>query len=760
MAVVDLDNEGDLDLALGGADAFHAWQNRMDGRFRNIDQRIGISGLPAVLAITPIDHDDDDDPDLLVIDREGRLRLFDNLRLSRFAEVDRGLGDGAYRSVIPFDFDNDGWLDLVALTESGSLVLRGWQSSVFGNDVVIHAGPFDLAATVDYDNDGWMDVAVSRGKELTVFRNDGQGGWTRYRVGETKAASIAIGWTDVENDGDLDLVALGRDGSITLFGNEGGNANHWLRVSLVGLQTRGTKNNLHGYGSRVEIKAGLHYQVLYADRPVTHFGLGSRSQADLVRVTWSNGVPQNVFEPMANQTLREKQVLKGSCPYLYVWDGEKVRFVTDLLGAAPLGLQLADGVIAPDNPFEIVKVDAQMVAEKEGAFIFQFTEELWETIYLDKVALWVVDHPEDVEAFTDERFLPPPYGDLEIVTTRGRIYPKQALNTAGKDVTESLAAYDYRYPNELKPTRYQGMVEPHTLTMAFGDVSHLSHPTLVMRGWIFWTDTSTNVNISQGDVVKPAFPLIDVWRENEWVTLEQPFGLPKGKDKWIVLDLADRIDPADARVRIRTNYQIYYDTAFIAEAVSEVETRVTRLAPMSADLHYGGFAEMVRAAPDGPHHYDYQKKVSLPVWKDMTGLVTRYGDVTELLRETDDLMVVFTAGDEVTLRFDATALPELDAGMARSFFFFSDGWDKDSDRNTITGDTVLPLPFHGMTAYPYPEGETFPDSDAHRRLVRETLTRQVGPAAYRDYLRSRQFTERPEPLPWENTKGVAEGGRE
>lgn len=760
VAVVDLDNEGDLDLALGASDAFHAWQNRLDGRFRNVDDRIGISGLQSARAIVPIDHDDDDDSDLLVIDREGRLRLFDNLRLSRFAEVDRGLGEGVYRSVIPLDFDNDGWLDLAALTESGALVVKGRQSPGFGNDLVIQAGPFEVAAIADFDNDGWIDIAVSHVNQLTVFRNDGQGGWTRNPVGETKATSVAIGWTDVENDGDYDLVSLGRDGKIAVFRNDGGNANHWLRVSLVGLQTRGTRNNLHGYGSRIEIKAGFHYQVRYADRPVTHFGLGDRLQADLIRVTWSNGVPQNVFEPKANQTLREKQVLKGSCPYLYVWDGETYEFVTDLLGAAPLGLQLADGVTAPDNPREIVKVDADLVAVKDGAFVFQFTEELWETIYLDEVALWVVDHPEDVEAFTDERFLPPPYADIEIVTTRGRVYPERALNTSGDDVTERLNAFDHRYPNELEPTRYQGIVEPHTLTMNFGDVSDLNHPTLVMRGWIFWTDTSINVNLSQGEAVKPAFPLIDVWRENDWVTLEQPFGLPKGKDKWIVLDLEGKIDPADARVRIRTNYQIYYDTAFLAEAVSEPGTRVTRLAPISADLHYGGFAEMVRPAPDGPHLYDYQKKVSLPVWKDMKGLVTRYGDVTDLLTETDDLMVVFTAGDEVTLRFDATVLPDLGAGMRRSFFFLSDGWDKDADRNTVAGDTVLPLPYHGMTAYPYPEGEMFPDSEAHRRLVRETLTRPIGPEAFRDYVRGNRFAERPEPLPWENTKGIAEGGKE
>jgi hypothetical protein len=199
--------------------------------------------------------------------------------------------------------------------------------------------------------------------------------------------------------------------------------------------------------------------------------------------------------------------------------------------------------------------------------------------------------------------------------------------------------------------------------------------------------------------------------------------------------------------------------AFLAEAVAEPDTRVTRLQPTSADLHYGGFAEMVRPTPDAPHLYDYQKKVTLPVWKDMTGFATRYGDVVDLLSKTDDLMVVFTAGDEVTCKFDAGSLPELADGMTRSFFFLSDGWDKDADRNTVTGDTVLPLPFHGMSAYPYPDNESFPDTEAHRRLITESLTRKVGPEAYRDYVRSKRFSERPEGLPWENTKGVGEAGK-
>ena len=66
----------------------------------------------------------------------------------------------------------------------------------------------------------------------------------------------------------------------------------------------------------------------------------------------------------------------------------------------------------------------------------------------------------------------------------------------------------------------------------------------------------------------------------------------------------------------------------------------------------------------------------------------------------------------MTIRFDAAELPELPAGWQRDFLFYSDGWEKDSDRNTITGETVEPLPFHGMSAYPYPSHETYPQDES------------------------------------------------
>jgi hypothetical protein len=97
------------------------------------------------------------------------------------------------------------------------------------------------------------------------------------------------------------------------------------------------------------------------------------------------------------------------------------------------------------------------------------------------------------------------------------------------------------------------------------------------------------------------------------------------------------------------------------------------------------------------------------MWSQTPGMYTRYGDVTELVSSVDDRFVVYGAGDEVRLQFDAAGLPPLAEGWKRTFVLGVDGWEKDQDANTITSRSVEPLPFHGMSQYPYPVGESHPD---------------------------------------------------
>jgi len=77
----------------------------------------------------------------------------------------------------------------------------------------------------------------------------------------------------------------------------------------------------------------------------------------------------------------------------------------------------------------------------------------------------------------------------------------------------------------------------------------------------------------------------------------------------------------------------------------------------------------------------------------------------------------------VALLFDASALPAVPAGWKRDFLLLFDGWAKDADANTAYSQTVLPLPFHAMSRYPYPAAEHFPDDPMHAQYLKDYLTR-------------------------------------
>ena len=78
--------------------------------------------------------------------------------------------------------------------------------------------------------------------------------------------------------------------------------------------------------------------------------------------------------------------------------------------------------------------------------------------------------------------------------------------------------------------------------------------------------------------------------------------------------------------------------------------------------------------------------------------------------ESDNKYIISNAGDETSVKFDASKLPELKKGWKRDFLIHSVGWVKDGDINTALGSTVLPLPFHGMKSYPPSTDDKYPDN--------------------------------------------------
>lgn len=140
---------------------------------------------------------------------------------------------------------------------------------------------------------------------------------------------------------------------------------------------------------------------------------------------------------------------------------------------------------------------------------------------------------------------------------------------------------------------------------------------------------------------------------------------------------------------------------------------------------------MVRASESSPHLFDYSQVDTAPRFRDLAGRYTRFGPVGALLANADDRYVVMNAGDEMTVRFDATQLPPLPAGWRRDWILFTDGWVKDGDIHTVSSQTVEPLPYHAMSSYPDTPVHAYPDTQPHRDYLEEYQTRFVSDEPFR-----------------------------
>jgi hypothetical protein len=114
-----------------------------------------------------------------------------------------------------------------------------------------------------------------------------------------------------------------------------------MQVQLTGLSYGNNKNNRFGIGAQVELKAGDLYQTKTIKRTLVNFGVGMQDSLDVVRIIWPNGTPQLINDPSRWQRTLEQEKLKGSCPFLFTWDGEKYTFLKDMMWRSALGMPLA-----------------------------------------------------------------------------------------------------------------------------------------------------------------------------------------------------------------------------------------------------------------------------------------------------------------------------------------------------------------------------------------------------------------------------------
>ncbi len=712
---LDFDHDLDLDLFLLGEHSFLL--RNENGAFSNYSGHFPFVAGQAIDAVAFRLVPDTKAIDLAVsYAGRGGVIYRDQLRGTFTAEPADAIPAGA-RSLHAADVDNDSWIDL-AFAAGGKALLALNRDGKFEQRP---AGAADTGGLVfaDTENRGFSDLIAGN----AVHRNLGLGKF----AGPASPAGLpdAVAWAtaDFDGDGREDLAAVAADGAVHLLTNRTATKNEWLRVSLTGV-----KNLKLGSGAEVEIKSGEHYQKkIYHGVPLL-FGLGRELQADTVRISWPNGLIQNQPKEQAQRAAvyQEAPRLSGSCPMVFAWNGREMQFISDVLGVAPLGASSGDGSYFPVDSDEYIQLPAGVPAPRGGRYDIRITEELHEVSYIDKVRLVAVDHPADTEIFTNDKFKAPPFPEFRLFGVKRRVYPVSARDGGGRDLLASVLRRDRVYAAGFAHDA-AGRAAMHSLTLDFGRAARANRAVLILNGWIDWADGSAFMAASQGGGPGLVMPYVQVKdAAGRWRTVIDDMGVPSGGPKTIAVDLTGKFLSDSREVRIVTNTCLYWDEIFLSEDAAAPRVRIREAEPVEAGLTLRGFSRVVLDSKRvQPERYEYAAWRPEAMWDPIPGIYTRYGDVLPLTRAADDRYVIMGSGDELRLAFNASAFGAVPAGWKRDFLLLVDGWSKDGDANTAFSQSVEPLPFHGMSRYPYPASEKFPDDAAHRAWREQYNTRRA-----------------------------------
>jgi cytochrome c-type biogenesis protein CcmH/NrfG len=650
LTFIDYDHDGDIDLLITGNNdkpgtasrkptgANAMWRNNGNGTFTDVTESVGLQGATPNSSAVGTDYNNDRAVDIVTTglgNGSGPAKennylgtlVYENPREGKF--IKRELWSSPMPSgtsgVAVLDFNHDGWMDL-AFTHSGPPAITLWRNNHGKNfeRVPLPEANWVRAfgvASFDYDNDGWVDlVAVGETKdgrgEVRLFRNLGPDGFKDVtadvgldKIQLKKPRAIITG--DYDGDGTTDLLITQNHGPAVLLRNEGGNQNHWLRLSLKGLN-----DNKSAIGTKVEVFAGGNRQKFeiagsngYLGQNSTDIvvGLGDSKDADIVRMLWPTGVLEDETPVAGNkqQNFLEIDRRGSSCPTIFVWNGERYEFVADMLGAGVVGHWVGPGQRDIPRPVEYIKVDRNSIREEENPhpytachpeqsegsvrspascmdpsppkaaaqddkgmgrpekiLSFRFMEPLEEAVYLDQVRLMAVDHLKNVDVYPNEYFASnPPYPPFKVVLSRDARPPGGAWDEHGHDVLPDLLAH--RYFGDFALTQFLGFAKPHTLTLDLGEAYRGGPLWLLLHGEVEYFSANSMYAASQAGVeaVSPYVEALDA--QGKWKRVMDDMGFPAGGPRTMTADLTGKLPLGTRKIRITTNLQIYWDSVLI-----------------------------------------------------------------------------------------------------------------------------------------------------------------------------------------------------
>jgi hypothetical protein len=747
----DVDTDGDLDvveaLAEGGT---RVLRNNGDGTFV-VQDPFGATARAA--AFVWADLDGDGVPDATLLDASGGTHVFVNTRGGSFRERAVPAAFPKAVALVAAEVTGDSIVDAVALTAGGAVLAlsraedeKSWTSTELGR-LSAPAGGLALGSTTlltaDLDNNGASDLVIGSPSGSQIMLR-GPGGTVQALTASLGLDARAA--ADLDADGRVELVGLQRDGHTATATSTGSRQYHWQAIRTHAATATGDQRiNSFGIGGQLEVRTGLHLQKELITGPLMHVGLGEATRSEVVRITWPNGTLQSEFNVAADAAVAATQRLKGSCPWLFAWNGREMDFVTDVLWRSPLGLRInaqktADVLMTEDW----VKLRGDQLKPRDGAYDLRITAELWETHFFDFTSLLIIDHPSGTEAFVDERFsVPPPANAVTVTGPVERL--ASARDDRGSDVSGIVSERDGSYLDFAGRGEYQGITRTHFVEVEIPESAPRTGPLwLIAQGWIHPTDSSINVALGQGAHSGPRGLTLEVAdAAGRFRPARTNLGFPAGKNKSILIDLAGVFQKSGRRrARLSTNMEIFWDRLGWAVGRPDVTISPRRIAPASAELRYRGYSRTEQPDPSSPERPHYTLEGMAPRWFDLEGYYTRFGDVRELLLAVDDRYVIMNAGDELLLRFPEQ--PSAESGAVRDYVMVTDGWEKDGDFNTTFSRTVLPLPTHASGRYDRPPGELEQDPVYQRHADDFTTyhTRYVTPDGARDALRQTRVPRR------------------
>ena len=433
----------------------------------------------------------------------------------------------------------------------------------------------------------------------------------------------------------------------------------------------------------------------------------------------------------------------ASCPSLFVWNGTGLSYITDVSNSGWLGYMgtmTSSGniVFNGGTPWDYVKLNPNLLAVKNvgGTQCYDMTlAQQWdELFYLDTAYMVVVDHPAGTDVYTTmSNYVNQAFnGQIYTVNPSNLLTPVSATYVWGPAGTSAKGQNVLPQISKLDGTftpGHSGDQSPswdntylNQLTVDLGNLSGAKSIKLVVNGIVDWgayQDYYSWVDqfkgaaqaglLTNGTVIYPG-PYMEVKDANgNWVKVSQDKQIPMPSDgnaRTFVVDLTGDFPKGvmDYQIRINNFFNVTYDYIAI-DTSSQQNITVQKILP-TASLDAWG-----------------------PTQSTSSGNFTRYGDVTALLQSADNMYVIGRQGDEVNLQFPVGKLAAPAPGMVRDYFLFVACWFKDPPGQWGYGFnfTVDPLPFIGMSGYPYTATQTYPYDAAHLAYLKTYNTRYVPP---------------------------------